>query len=175
MRAWLLLIAFLPCWFTLLGQQPHEIDNLLSVVRTAAHDSTKIMALCKLSRIDQDKTKKYQYVNEAFTISRNGKWVKGEAWCNGAMGDFYSGSNNAKALEYCIILRILTTHSDDVDHFIPMMLTTPFLGASSGSFLRSCPHLAVVKPCVIPTMLTIPLFGRSDIPTILTTPEIHFL
>lgn len=99
MRNIVLFISFMTVYCYVSGQNSIVRDSLHNVIKTAAHDSTKILALCRLSRIEQDDARKYKYVNEAFDIARRGKWPKGEALCYSALGDFFHGSDYVKALE----------------------------------------------------------------------------
>ncbi|WP_211328016.1 hypothetical protein, partial [Algoriphagus antarcticus] len=55
----------------------------------------------------------------------------------------------------CIFRSILTTCSGDVDHFFPMMLTTPFYGDIS----LSRDLIPVILTTVNPTVLTISVRG----------------
>lgn len=96
----LLPVSLLLVWSTIFGQQPHENDSLLNVVQTASHDSTRIEALCRLSRAEPDIAKSYGYLNTALTIAYKSKWRSGVAFCYRELGNFYIRSDYAKALEY---------------------------------------------------------------------------
>ena len=95
-----LVIALLLFCSYLSGQPTRQIDSLQGLVNSATHDSTKIIALCRLSRLELDNTKSYQYVNDAITLAQKGRWARGEAVCYRTLGAFFSRIDYAKSLEY---------------------------------------------------------------------------